>query len=253
MNKRINIFPRLEIETQSTCNRTCPTCIRNSIPDRESVSSWFEKNQLPIETIEKIFVESTKIGFRGEVCLSHYNEPLMDERIIEIAKMARKFQFSRVFMCSNGDFLTENLANELDNLMDDIGFTLYMNEPTRSKRDMWIRTLFKRSKIKIAHYTDGEHDRMITHNSPLVDASSLAKKFSNNPCHHPQKRMIINHRGQMLLCCDDLVGNFDLGSIHESSIEELWYSEKHQDHVISLMNYGGRKINQHCLTCPRQS
>lgn len=252
MNKRINIFPRLEIETQSTCNRKCPTCIRNTIPDRDSVSSWFEKNQLPIETIEKIFVESTKIGFRGEVCLSHYNEPLMDERIIEIAKMAKKFQFSRIFMCSNGDYLTEDLASELDNLMDDIGFTLYMNEPIRSKRDAWIRTLFKKSNIKVGYYADGE-GHMITHYSSLVDANSLAKKYSNNPCHYPQKRMIINHKGQMLLCCDDLVGNFDLGSIHESSIEELWYSEKHQDHVISLMNYGGRKINQHCLTCPRQS
>lgn len=247
MNKRIQLFKRLEIETQSTCNRKCPECIRNSIPDRESVSSWFELNQLSTEDFYRVLNQTIEMGFKGEVCLSHYNEPLMDERIIDLAKETKKLGFSRVFMCSNGDFLTEEIAKGLDGVLDDIGFTLYMEDPQRAKRDTWIKSLFKKTKISVDH----AQVRMITHNSPLVDVNSVTKKHQNNPCTLPQVRMIVNHRGQMLMCCDDLVGNFDLGTIHEKSIEQLWYDEKHQNYVIELTKAGGRSIHPHCMSCPR--
>jgi len=64
--------------------------------------------------------------------------------------------------------------------------------------------------------------------------------------------MIVNHKGQQLLCCDDLIGNFNLGTIYEKSIEELWYSNTHQNYVLELLKSGGRKIHSHCLSCPRK-
>ena len=36
----------LDFETVSTCNRTCPPCLRNSHPDRELLASWFNPNYL---------------------------------------------------------------------------------------------------------------------------------------------------------------------------------------------------------------
>lgn len=246
MEKKIKLFRRLEIETQSTCNRHCVTCLRNSIPDRESVAPWFTKNQLSLQDIERILQESKAIGFSGEVCLSHYNEPLQDERIIDIAKLVRSLGFSRLFFCTNGDYLTDEIAESLDGLLNDIGVALYMEDPIRSKREKWIRGLFKKTRLNLSH---GEH--MVTHYSPLIETGNLIKSNRGNPCHHPTVRMIVNHRGQMLLCCDDLTGNFDLGTIHEKSVEELWFSEKHQNYVIELSRRGGRKIHPHCLSCPR--
>lgn len=247
LNKRIGLFKRLEIETFSMCNRRCVTCLRNSIPDRESVVSWFEPTALPIEDIRRILVESQAMGFTGEVCLSHYNEPLMDDRIIDIVKMVRTMNFSRLFFCSNADFLTEEIASQLDGLVDDIGFSFYMDEPQKSQRMKWCSELFKKTKAKV-----GPGDHMVTHFSPIHDVIQISQKYKNKPCHLPQVRMIVNHKGQMLLCCDDLTGNFDLGTIYDGkTIEELWYSEKHQQYVISLMNDGGRSIHSHCSSCPR--
>lgn len=250
MKKIIGLFPRLEIETQSTCNRHCNTCLRNSIPDRNSVASWFEVNKLPADTIKRILEQSIELGFKGEVCLSHYNEPLMDERIIDIVKQTKSMGFSRVFFCSNGDFLTEEIASGLDGALDDIGFTLYMKEPMKSKREVWIRSLFKKTRLDPIGI--GIEGHMATHHSPLIDVASVSRKHSGNPCSLPTRRLIINHKGQMLLCCDDLTGNFDLGNIHESTVEELWYSDKHQNYVTELLRPGGRSIHPHCLTCPRK-
>lgn len=246
MIKEIPLFPRLEIETQSTCNRFCVTCLRNSIPDKDATAPWFVKNQLHFDDIKRVIEQSIQIGFRGEICLSHYNEPLMDERIIEIAQYVKQFNFKRLFMCSNADYLNENLASQLDGLFDDIGFAFYMNDPLKSKRIDWVKSLFKSTKLSIS---GGEH--MVTHYSPLVETSSLIKRHQTLPCNKPLQRLIINHRGEMLLCCDDMIGNFDLGNIHTSTIEELWYSDVHQKFVKELGKSGGRSIHQHCLTCPR--
>lgn len=238
---------RLEIETQSTCNRRCASCIRNSNPDKEATAPWFSKNQLPLDVIKRIFKEANDLGFKGSVCLSHYNEPLMDERIVDVGLLARTFNFDRVFMCSNGDFLTEELATGLDGTFNDIGFTLY-NTEGRDERSKWIRSLFKRTLVLVS---DG-NDRMITHDCPFVDASAVAAQNVGRPCMHPLVRMIVNHRGEMLLCCDDLTNHFSLGSVFESSIEELWYSERHMSIVRTLSHAGGRTQYDHCRRCPRQ-
>jgi hypothetical protein len=57
----------------------------------------------------------------------------------------------------------------------------------------------------------------------------------------------------MLMCCDDMTGNFDLGNISNNIVETLWYGEKHQRLVSALQKKDGRKVpgNEHCLTCPR--
>src|SRR5690242_4080275 len=83
ITRRIPLFSQLEIETKSTCNRTCDFCIRNSHPDREAVKPWFEENEMPADTVLRLMREAQAIGFRGTVCLQHYNEPLQDPRLAQ--------------------------------------------------------------------------------------------------------------------------------------------------------------------------
>ena len=256
MNYRIPLFQRMEIETHGLCNRKCVWCIRNSTPDKEATASWFAKptNQLPTETIASVLDQALSLGFRGEVCLQHYNEPLMDERLPELAQMVKNRGFSKVFIGSNADFMTEELSEKLDGVLDEIGFSLYYDGPRYEKRREWLFSLFKKTPITVACAADDLTYPMLTHHNPYHDTIAIAKRFENNPCRHPLKRMIVNHKGEMLMCCDDLTGNFNLGSVHDNTLEELWYSDRHQDLVLALLRPGGRKFpgNEHCLTCPRQ-
>lgn len=251
IDKKIGLFKRFEIETHSLCNRTCVTCLRNSIPDREATKSWFEPNSLATEDFKRILHEAKDMGFRGEICLSHYNEPLMDERIVELARFVREMNcFSRVFFCSNADFITEELAKELDELINDIGFSFYMEDPVRTKRVIWVKSLFKKTRLDISLGAPMDA-HMVTHYSPKSDVIQLGRTHSNETCRRPMQRMIVNHKGEMLLCCDDMIGNFKLGTIHEKTIEELWYSDVHQELVMALDKPGGRKKYPYCEACPR--
>ena len=243
-----DLFKYLDFETISTCNRTCPTCIRNSHPDREALSSWFTPNYLGMETIKDALDQAVGLGFKGGVCLSHYNEPLMDERIPEISSLVRSYpQFYTVYFHTNGDYLTEEIAKDLDGRLDRIVFSLYMDEPKKTERKGWIQSLFHKTKAEVIT----QSDHIATHFSPSFDVEALAEQNRMKDCKEPQIRVVINHRRQYLLCCDDVIGNFDLGTFPETSIEKYWFGEKRMKIMNDLNVAGGRLKYAYCSTCPR--
>ena len=245
---RIPLFPVLELETCSTCDRVCPTCIRNSHPNRVAVASWFHKSLMPLDIIRDCTMQAADLGFLGNVCLSHYNEPLLDERLPDIAEMVKRIlPHSKVFFHSNGDILTEAMANSLDRVVDGIAWSVYIDDPSdRVSREQWIASQFRQTKCE---FTGGGH--IATHFSPHWPVAEHAAKHRWNPCSEPARRMIINHLGQMLLCCDDVVGNFDLGKFPDSSLSDLWWSNTHQELVRKLSLAGGRATHNYCESCPR--
>ena len=244
-----NLFKYIDFETISTCNRFCPTCLRNSHPNREELRTWFVPHLLSIDLIKDALKQCIELGFKGGVCLSHYNEPLMDERLPEIAELAKNYgQFSPVFLNSNGDFLTEQLAKDLDGKLDRIIISLYMKEPLKSERAEWIKTLFHKTHPDIITMSD----HIPTHFSPKFPVEELARRYIDNPCREPTIRVIINHRRQFLLCCDDVIGNFDLGTFPETSIKDYWFGEKRQKLENDLAHNGGRRKHEYCSSCPRR-
>lgn len=240
------MFSWLDLETISTCNRVCPTCIRNSHPNKEKVASFFKPNYLPVDVIEEAVKQVKDMGFAGGVRLSHYNEPLMDERLPDIAALVQSYGYG-VYMNTNGDFMNEDLAQRLDGVFTEIIVSYYMDEPTKSKRAEWVRSLFKKTRIESII----QADHIATHFSPSFDVARLAEQHKGNPCVEPQIRVIINHRRQYLLCCDDVVGNFNLGTFPETSIQDYWFGKKHTMLADKLKENGGRGIHKYCLSCPR--
>ena len=244
---RIPLPAILELETQSTCNRTCASCLRNSHPSRDLVKDWFDVNQMPLEIIIKAFEDSMKMGFGGVLSLSHFNEPLQDPRLPEILKIASRYRFSETMIHTNADVLTEEIARELDGNLSSMIVALYCAQPQKPKREKWILSFFKKTRVV---FTGGVH--ILTHFGPRDGVSNIINVNKHNPCYEPVRRLVLNHRSQMLLCCDDMIGNFNLGEFGlTTSLEELWFSEKHQDMVRDLAQAGSRLKYPYCASCPR--
>lgn len=171
----------------------------------------------------------------------------MDERLPRIAHAVRAYDdLATVHLNTNGDFITEKLAEELDGALNFMIVSLYMDEPMRSERAEWIRSLFQKTvpRIKLS----ARHD--ITHFSPMPGHDESIETIKNDVCEQPGIRVIINHRRQYLLCCDDLIGNFDLGTFPEVGIEEYW-NGKRQEIAQTLSDRGGRSWHPYCKICPR--
>jgi radical SAM protein with 4Fe4S-binding SPASM domain len=255
----IPMFGMLEIETHSTCNRRCAACIRNSHPDRKAVQSWFEEHELSLDALYRVMSQAHAMGCRF-VGLQHYNEPLEDKRLPHIAVLARSLGFTRIWAATNADLMTPQLAAELDGKFDGLDIALYpssqypykklsgpwVGPEDREQRGAWLRTLFRRTQLNIMHMT-----HVASHFSPTHPVTELAAQYASQPCHEPTVRAIINHRGDMLMCCQDVVGHFDLGSVHDTSLDKLWQSDRHRAFVRALSKNGGRSSHPHCLSCPQ--
>jgi len=241
------ILFNLDLETCSNCNRRCPTCIRNSHPDREVANPWFEFNYLPEETIYQAIEDAQKLEmFGGTVCLNHYNEPLMDSRITEIVKNIKKnFALKELYFHTNGDFMTEEIAAKLDGYLDRIVITLYMENPVKAQRNEWVKSLFKTTNV--VTITNSVH--VPTHYSPGYPVKELAEQHRMHTCLEPSMRIVINHRRQYLFCCDDFNGNFGLGTYPETSMKDHW--KKKMEMQDFLLVPGGRMKFEHCKNCPR--
>lgn len=240
-------FPEvLEIETSGDCNRTCGACIRNSHPDRAQVHSWFEGNLMPMEKIKLIFDQARVMGPGTRLGLSHYNEPLMDPRFVDILKLAKTYSFKYIFFHSNGDLVTPELAAEIDGLADWIMFSVYSVGPARDKRQQQLMSWFKKTQVR---FTTGKLG--LTHFGPTDQLEQIIQSVKHLPCHEPQDRFIINHQGKMEFCCEDLGGNFDLGSVSEQvTLHDLWFNPRFQQLAKRVNHPGGRQGIPYCENCP---
>ena len=238
------LFNHLEIETIGSCNRKCGWCMRNTDPDREAVSSHFSGTKLPTKVIKRLVDEAVGHGFDGTVCLSHYNEPLQDSRIAKLGEYVSGLGL-RVSMHSNGDLLTPDLAASLDGAFSVITFACYDRLTAKERKEM-ILGLFRHTRISFAG------DVIPTHFSQVFEVGGLVAKNLRSPCYEPDKRMIVNHAGQMLLCCNDMTGRFGLPTVYEGlTVGEMWYTGRRVFLSRRLKEQDGRGVHQHCLQCPR--
>lgn len=236
----------LTIETAGNCNRTCGTCIRNTDPDRERVSSWFGDNLMSMDTIRKIMEDARSMGFRRDLCLSFYNEPTMDPRLPDIVDMATAYPFRNIFMHSNGDLMTQELAQKLDGKLTWIYFSIYADQPAKQNREQQIKSWFTKTDVRFGTAQHG-----LTHYGPVADRDSIIAAALDKTCGEPLDRFVINHRGEMSMCCDDMGGNFDLGNVNDNCLYDLWFGERHQRLAKQLQRRGGRRGLKFCESCPR--
>jgi radical SAM protein with 4Fe4S-binding SPASM domain len=252
----IPLFNELTIETVGSCNRTCPTCLRQSYPNREAVSSRFDGfNRLPFDLYQRIIDEVRTFRPGCRINLQFFNEPLMDRRLPEYAAYAQGKGFEMVRIYSNMDLITQERAAELDPVIDSIVVSLYEAEPGGTplkgtpllERAALIRSWFKRTDVS---FSTGDH--ITTHFSPREGLQEAIEEGRRHACiEDVLERIIIDHTGRMLMCCDDIGNEFNLGSVTESTLAELWFSPKHIALVQSLMMPGGRRLHSYCWNCPR--
>lgn len=232
----MKLFNTIDIETSSACNRVCRTCLRNMYPDRARVRPLFEQNLMPMDTIAAILDECRTLDYKDKVCLCHWNEPLMDPRIVEIAKLAKSYGRFFVYFVTNGDFLTAELAAQLDGVLDRIIVSVYDGDRREYARK--LKAAFKTTSTQV------KGDHRIAHYNPNAVA------IPERPCRPVPRRLIINHAGEYLLCCEDLVGEFYLGKFPDLSLKEYWFGGKHERILQDLAAAGGRKKYPYCATCP---
>jgi radical SAM protein with 4Fe4S-binding SPASM domain len=210
------------------------------------------------ETILGVLDQAEALGFCGRVGFHHYSEPLLDPRNVELAREARR-RGMMPYLHTNGDVLKKDAAlrEDVSRAYGLIVVGLYdyrTNEELESEKRWWRERLPGANvqfnpiaRVGARRVYSLASPKALVPSDPRVAAPDLT--YSNAPCHRPLVRMIIRHDGGVSNCCEDTSGAFDLGSIHERSLEELWWSERHRE-VLADLVAGRRERYPLCRSCP---
>lgn len=268
-NKEINMVKKKEIfkkyvevviiETSTKCNRTCSYC----------PLSYFDRGKTQIkideELFEKIINELKEIKYNSTIVLNLYNEPLLDEKIIEnIEKIKCNLPEAYVMFNSNGDYLTKNKLEKLKDVGNNAVFiTLHANNEYDDKIQLLrIEEFIKKLDLEILKKTivpnksitiESEYKEMqikIMANNWEKYGSDRAgtikklekKEIRENPCMRPIREFTIYQDGSVYPCCQFFPENKELmklriGNINDESIFEIYSNEKLINFRKNMFNF----------------
>lgn len=257
---KIPLFERLQIESQSNCNRSCWFCPRTY----DHSGKYLDKTgksvlrQMSTEKILDLLDQAKAMGYQGPVGFHHYSEPLLDPRNLLLAKEAR-MRGMKPYLHTNGDLLKYDAAlrKKVTGLYGYIVIGLYDYETDSELEEMKLfwQALFVDVNLMFSPIglsgAGSAHSIGIPKALVPTDSRMAIPDFtySNAPCHRPLIRMIIQHDGEIANCCEDTYGAFNLGNVNQISMEELW-SSQHHIQVINDLTRGRREQYPLCQICP---
>lgn len=235
-HKILGLFTSINLETYGHCNRKCDFCFHsNSFPNRDA-------GIMDEDIYYKIIDELSQLNFAGRISPHFYGEPLLDKRIIKfISYIRKKCPYAYIRFSSNGDMLTEELLIKLiKNGLDKI---LITNYDDFEKNDLLKLSQKYSDYIKYRNYKD---INIVNRAGRLFN---IKNKNINKPCLRPSNQLVINWKGNVLLCCNDYYEEYIFGNIKNESIVKIWDSNQFKKYREILRKKAGRNKIDICKNC----
>lgn len=231
--------PNISIETNGHCNRRCPTCLRNSHPSRVN-----DNDSMPYALYLSILHQLADYGWSRRLNLQHYNEPFCHDALLVYAADARTvLPDAYIYVHTNGDPVTEEAAKYAAQIFDEVIWSDYERSDAKYER---LSRWFAGGRCT---FTRRQDPHSIRHYAPNPRRAAKIASALDQPCHHPQDRLIIDRHGECLLCCEDVCGEFSLGNAANKNLVELWTGRR-MEVAEALLVPGGRRKFAYCATCP---
>ena len=247
----IPLFQRVVIELQSHCNRDCHFCCRESdtLGKRKTADGESVRQSMPSDKVMTLFDELESLGFKGYITFHQLSEAFLDRRLIVMAREAKR-RGMRPYVHTNGDVLKddERLSKETADVFEYVVVGLYdytTEEEKNSQKEFWkMRLLGTRVMFSLV-----EDVYVRTHSADNSQMSALTRQtYPNAVCTEPQKYLLIHYNGDVCCCCEDMYGELLRFNIFETSIKDIWFSQRHAQ-VINTLLMGQRKRFDLCAKC----
>lgn len=206
-------FHRVEIETNSRCNRGCHYC-PVAVDPRPG-------HEMKEELFFSILDQLAAIGFRGRLSPHFFGEPLLDPRLPRLmAEAKRRLPKARIVLYSNGDALTPNKARALL----DAGVSLFVVTFEAAESEA-----FRKTRASLPWWTFRRH--FLVRNfqddvkAPFNRGGTIlfgAKELHMSSCHAPSSTLVVDAWGKLKLCPNDYYGVEDWGDLGTTRLTELW-------------------------------
>ena len=247
----IPLFQRVVLELQSHCNRDCFFCCRESDHSgkRKTADGTSIRQSLATEKVFSLLDELEALEFKGYITFHQLSEAFLDPRLMSVAKDAKR-RGMRPYVHTNGDVLRndEPLCREAAETFEYIvvGLYDYTSEAEKlAEKKFWKRRLQGTEVL----FSLVENVRVRTHGPDNDEMRRMRRRtYPTSPCAQPRTYLIIHYDGDACCCCEDMHGDILKFNVHEMSIRDIWYSERHAE-VIRTLQIGDRRQYDPCANC----
>jgi hypothetical protein len=204
---------------------------------------------MPTEKIMLLFDELEAMRFKGYITFHHLSEAFLDKRLLGIAREARR-RGMRPYVHTNGDVMkdSEGLCREAASIFEYIVVGLYdytSEEEKDSQKKFWKNRLHGTRVM----FSLAENVYVRTHSAANGKMNAIVRQtYPDAVCTNPQKYLLIHYNGDVCCCCEDMYGELLRFNIFDTSIREVWYSERHAQ-IIDALRTGERRQFDLCAKC----
>ncbi len=238
------LFEAVEVETINRCNGNCSFCPVNQKVDPRVRTVMAE------DLFREIICQLEELNYSGRFSVFSNNEPLLDERIVELNQYAREHLPNAVIhMFTNGTLFTLDKFIALADVLDELIIDNYHQELKLIKPCLEIQEYCKThpeltKKVTIVLRKPKE---ILTSRGGTAPNRKQLIDYGKDRCVLPFKQMIIRPDGKVSLCCNDAVGRYTLGDLNQEKMLDVWYGPRFQEVRKSL--YEGRERWGECKYC----
>ncbi len=266
-DNRLSKPDRVVIELTNRCNVNCPFCLVGKQEEQDSVAHDSLKRPfgtMDISLAEKILKDAKDFGV-NESLLTFQGEPLLHKRFIDFVRISKKNKLkTRLF--TNGLLLNPIISRQIvQEGLDSISFSVdgaseetyqlnrvggqfekvfhNMAEIARIAKEenssielMWqfiamsnneheiryARKLARKIGFTFAVKTFAESVPELAPRTP-----KYRRSFQQKPCKDIYRAIYVYWNGDVVPCCYDVDGKDIMGNIADSTLEDIWNSEKY--------------------------
>jgi MoaA/NifB/PqqE/SkfB family radical SAM enzyme len=233
----------VEINPTELCNRTCSFCPRSD-PEIYPNSNF----NMTVETVKILKDQLASAGYRGDVHITGYGEPLLNNDILEIISVLSKSFHTELI--TNGDRLVKGAITHKQLKFSGLNLLIVdcYDGPNHVKT---MYELLKNCNIPFRirdHHDDGT-EKLIGLYNFNNRGGIFSPKETFRPCWLPFYKAFVDWNGNVGLCCNDWARKQkSFGNIHKRSFDEIWMSDEFSL-VRSKLEKGLRKQLPACQNC----
>lgn len=260
----------VQIESTNICNAKCVFCPRDEMTRRQGV--------MDMALFTKIVDECAALGI-GHLRLHNYGEALLDRRLVEKIRYAKRAGIREVGIISNGSLITEQIArgmveaglDAINISVDAAGREVFEATRVGLKYDKVVAGIERllrvrreldhaRPKLILSFVRQGnfaEEEAFIDRwrdradKIHVTDLHNWAGTLHHEsdvrfPCYRAWLTFTVLWDGRVALCCADFDGRHILGDLRTSTIQEIWNSEAYRATRRAHLDHGGPSICQAC-------
>lgn len=273
-------FPlHLDIELSGICNLKCKNCFQNKLLTAPL-------GLMDMGLFKRIITEGAQKGLCA-IKLQIRGESFLHPGLFECIEFAKAMGVMDTQITTNGTLLnTGTIQKVLDSGLDGIIFSadthhtdnfVSNDRPSRieaainellarrketSSKKPWVRIQSSIASLDKASFESAK--TRIREKYPLADIHVVSRlydfrydhdvfddlhtSYDMGPCSYLMHRLAVFWNGDVTVCCSDYNNRFNLGNVNDSSIEDIWKSEK-LNRFRELHLSGKRTLMDVCKHC----